>query len=139
MLLQPASSALNDEEFLAAFHSCSLPPACFRHADHLRLGWIHVHRETLQEAINHVCRGIRAYAAHLGKPEIYHETITAAWVRLIASHDELTFADFLIRNEYRLNTDLLYRFWSQDLLLSQRARAEWVLPDRMQLPLPVSN
>lgn len=138
-MLRLASSALNDEEFLAAFHSCSLPPACFRHADHLRLAWIHVHCGTLLEAVNHVRHGIRAYAAHLGKPEIYHETITVAWVHLIASHDEPTFADFLARNEHRLNADLLYRFWSQELLQSGKARAEWVMPNKMQLPLPVSH
>jgi hypothetical protein len=134
MFLQPASSALSDAEFLAAFHECSLPPACFRHADHLRLAWIHIHRCPLEVAVDNVRNGIQAYAKHLGKPELYHETLTVAWVRLIASHDEPAFDEFLKRNEYRLNVELLHRFWSPERLQSEQARKEWLAPDRMPLP-----
>lgn len=135
MPLRPSSSALSDAEFLAAFHACSLPPACFRHADHLRLAWLSVHQQhSLKTAIDNVRDGIRAYATHLGKPELYHETITVGWLYLIASHDEPTFEEFLRLNENRLNGELLHRFWSPELLQSETARREWVAPDRMQLP-----
>ncbi len=134
--MKPASSALNDAEFLTAFHACSLPPSCFHHADHLRLAWLHVHQNPLEAAISKVREGIQAYAKHLGKPEIYHETLTIAWVRLIASHSELKFDEFLKLNEYRLNKELLYRFWSPEWLGSEQARNGWLVPDRMQLPLP---
>ena len=136
MPLKPASSDLSDTEFLAAFHACSLPPACFHHADHLRLAWLHIHQCPLEIAIDKVCCGIRRYATHLGKPELYHETLTVAWVRLIASHDELTFDEFLRQNEHRLNGELLHLFWSPERLQSETARKEWLPPDRMQLPMP---
>jgi N-formylglutamate deformylase len=125
---------MTDAEFLMAFHECSLSPASFRHADHLRLAWLHVHQHTLETAVSGVCRDIQRYANHLGKPEIYHETLTIAWVRLIASHDEPTFAEFLLQNAYRLNGELLYCFWSPERLQSETARREWLAPDRMQLP-----
>ena len=134
MLLKPASSALTDAEFLAAFHACSLPPACFRHADHLRLAWLHIHRHPLNAAIDNVRNCIRVYATHLGRPKLYHDTITIAWVRLLASHDEPTFDEFLMLNEHRLNAELLHRFWSPELLQSEAARKEWVDPDRAGLP-----
>jgi len=139
MQLRPASSAMSDAEFLAAFHACSLPPSCFRHADHLRLAWLHIHQHPLEVAVDNVRNGIQAYAKHLGKPELYHETLTAAWVRLIASHHEPTFNEFLRLNEHRLNRELLYRFWSPELLQSEKARREWLAPDRMQLPMPSST
>jgi hypothetical protein len=44
MMLEPASAAWSDAEFLAAFHACTLPPSCFHHADHLRLAWLHIHQ-----------------------------------------------------------------------------------------------
>lgn len=138
MPLQPASTDLSDNEFLATFHSCALPAACFRHADHLRLAWLHIHRHPLEVAIDKVRQGIQAYATHLGKPELYHETITVAWVRLIASHDEPTFDEFLSLNQHRLNADLLHRFWSPERLSSEQARAAWLAPDRMPLP-PASH
>jgi hypothetical protein len=127
---------MSDAEFLAAFHACSLPPSCFRHADHLRLAWLHVHQHPLEIAVNSVRNGIQAYAEHLGRPEIYHETLTVAWVRLTASHDEPTFDEFLRLNEHRLNGELLHRFWSPERLQSNLARREWLTPDRMQLPAP---
>jgi hypothetical protein len=139
MSIQLASSALNDAEFLSAFHSCSLPPSCFHHADHLRLAWLHVHRNSLDIAIDSVRSGIQAYARHLGKPGIYHETLTVAWVRLIASHDEPTFDEFLRLNEHRLNGELLYRFWSPERLQSEQARKEWLAPDKRPLPMPFQS
>jgi hypothetical protein len=136
MVLEPASAAWSDAEFLAAFHACTLPPSCFHHADHLRLAWLHIHQHPLEVAVDNVRRGIQAYAKHLGKPELYHETLTVAWVRLIASHDEPTFDEFLRLNEHRLNGDLLHRFWSPERLQSEVARNEWLAPDRLQLPAP---
>jgi hypothetical protein len=113
-----------------------LPPSCFHHADHLRLAWLHVRQQPLETAIDNVRQGIRAYAKHLGKPEIYHETLTIAWVRLIASHNEPTFDEFLRLNEHRLNGELMHRFWSTDRLQSDNARKKWLAPDRNQLPAP---
>src|SRR5271156_3037487 len=136
--LKTASSALSDAEFLAEFHACSLPPACFRHADHLRLAWLHIHQHPREVAAELVRNGIQAYAKHLRRTEFYHETITVAWVRLIASHAEPTFDEFLRLNEHRLNRELLHRFWSPELLQSETARKEWVAPDRMELPAPVT-
>lgn len=126
-----------DAEFLAAFHACSLPPACFRHADHLRLAWLHLHQNPLETAIDKVRDGIQAYATHLGRPEVYHETITVAWVRLIASHSEPTFDEFLKLNAHRLNGELLHRFWSPERLQSEAAKREWLAPDRMELPAAI--
>jgi hypothetical protein len=134
MSLKPASSALSDAEFLAEFHSCSLPPACFRHADHMRLAWLHLHQHPLDIAVEVVRNGIQAYTRHLQRTEFYHETITVAWVRLIASHAESSFDEFLRLNEHRLNGELLHRFWSPELLNSDIARKEWVAPDRVELP-----
>jgi hypothetical protein len=139
MPLELGSSALSDTEFLAAFQTCSLPPACFRHTDHLRLAWLHLHQHPLKTAIDNVRNGIRAYAMHQGRPEFYHETITVGWTCLIASHDEPTFDEFLRLNEHRLNAQLLHRFWSPELLQSETAKREWVAPDRMQLPVAVSK
>jgi hypothetical protein len=127
---------LSDAEFLAAFHACTLPPSFFHHADHLRLAWLHIHNHPLEAAVDNVRQGIQAYAKHLSKPELYHETLTVAWVRLIASHDEPTFDEFLRLNESRLNAELLHRFWSPERLQSEAARKVWLAPDRMQLPVP---
>ena len=134
MALVLASAHLSDEEFLKAFHACTLPNSQFRHADHLRLAWLHLHRSGLPEALELVCKGLRRFAEHHRAGQLYHETITTAWVRLIATHHEATFEEFLHENAARLTVPLLHRFWTPDLLMSETARQQWVPPDRMSLP-----
>jgi hypothetical protein len=134
MPLVVASANLADDEFLSAFETCDLPLAGFRHGDHLRLAWLHLHRASLAEAEVQVRNGIRRFAEGHGVPQIYHDTITRAWVRLLATHDEQTFPEFLSKHECRLTMELLYRFWTPELLASEPARRGWVPPDRGPLP-----
>jgi hypothetical protein len=53
---------------------------------------------------------------------------------LLATHHESTFEEFLAKNELRLGKDLLFRFWSPELLDTPEARQAWVSPDRQCLP-----
>jgi hypothetical protein len=135
-----ASALIDDEEFLRTFHSCELPVACFRHGDHLRLAWLHLHRgtretrETTGEALEKVRAGIQRFAAHHDVSHIFHETMTTAWVRLLATHREPDFTQFMRENEHRLNRDLLYRFWTPGALNSVAAKRGWLAPDREALP-----
>ena len=129
----------SDGEFVHALETCTLPSSCFRHGDHLRFAWLCMHAAPLEMAVNRVRYAIQEYVAHLGHTSLFHETITAGWVRLIASHSEEHFETFLATNEARLNKDLLHRFWSPELLASSRAKTEWVEPDREPLPLPYQS
>ena len=134
MPLVLASAHLSDEEFLEAFDSCRLLNSEFHHADHLRLAWLHLHREPVETALANVRAGIQNFAAHHGAVHLYHETITTAWVRLLATHREHSFDEFLRENEARLSGGLLYRFWTPEVLAGQEARGRWVAPDRRELP-----
>ena len=129
-----ASAGLGDDEFLEQFANCTLPAASFRHGDHLRLAWLLLHRFPFDEALTIVRESIQRYAAHLGVPQLYHETITTAWVKLLATHDEASFNEFIVKNEHRLDLGLLLRFWTPEALESDAARLDWVPPDRAALP-----
>ena len=134
MTIVIGSAHIGDDEFLRAVHSCDLPAACFRHGDHLRLAWLHLHRKPAAEALECVRAGIRGFAVHQGVSHIFHATVTSAWVRLLATHREPDFAQFMRHNEHRLNLGLLHRFWSPEALSSEAARRGWVAPDRAALP-----
>ena len=134
MSIVVASAGVGDDEFLKQFADCTLPAASFRHGDHLRLAWILLHRNPFDEALSLVRESIQRYAAHLGVPQLYHETITTAWVKLLATHEEASFDEFIARNEHRLDLGLLHRFWTPALLESEDARSRWVPPDRAALP-----
>jgi hypothetical protein len=133
-MLTIASAALSDDAFLTAFNNCMLPDSSFRHGDHLRLAWIQLHRHPFGEALAAVREGIRNFAAHNGMPNLFHETITTAWVSLLATHHEQTFEQFIAGNEHRLNRELLHRFWTPSVLESDAARSAWLPPDRAPLP-----
>jgi hypothetical protein len=73
----------------------------------------------------------------------YHETITAAYVHLIDSFLSAFEANVALEQRVVLLTDgpigersVLLRFWSRDLLMSARARAQWVPPDLASLAVP---
>jgi CDP-diacylglycerol--glycerol-3-phosphate 3-phosphatidyltransferase len=134
MTIVIGSAHIDDEEFLRAFHSCELPAACFRHGDHLRLAWLHLHREPAPAALERVRTGIQRFAAHHGASHIFHATMTIAWVRLLATHREPDFTQFMKENEHRLNLGLLHRFWTPGALNSETARRAWLAPDREALP-----
>lgn len=135
MLITVASAEFSDAAFLVAVADCSLPLEQFRHGDHLRLAWLEVHALPFPAALDSVRTKIAAFAAHHGKAAIYHETITTAWVALLASHQEPTFSEFLRANGERLNKQFLERFWRPGTLFSTKARDAWVPPDREPLPI----
>ena len=134
MPLVLATAHLGDDEFLEAFHSCRLRTSEFRHADHLRLAWLHLAREPFETALSRVRGGIQAFAKHHNLTGLYRETITTAWVHLLATHGENSFNEFLTVNESRLTSNLLHRFWMPEILASREARSRWVPPDRSELP-----
>jgi hypothetical protein len=134
MAIVTASSHLSDEDFLVGFEHCELPLSNFRHGDHLRLAWLCVHRAPVNDAVERVRNGIRRFATHHGVAHIFHETITAAWVKLISTHREQSFGEFVTTNESRLNLELLHRFWTPEVLRSDAARLGWVAPDKTPLP-----
>jgi hypothetical protein len=131
-----ATAHLADDEFLEAFQACRLRTSEFRHADHLRLAWLHLAREPFETALDHVRGGIQAFAKHHKLSGLYHETITTAWVHLLATHRESSFEEFLAVNDPRLSSNLLHHFWTPEILASREARSHWVPPDLRELPKP---
>lgn len=131
---------LSDHELLFRFGDLSLPASRFDHRAHLRVAWILLQRQPLRVAVDRMCSGVRAFAAHVGQPEKYHATLTAALVRLMhargAADREVSFPAFLARCPDLL-TDArgaVLGHYSEALLDSDEARAGFVAPDREPLP-----
>lgn len=129
-----ASTQLSDAEFVEAVEGCELPLAAFRHGDHLRLAWWYLHDQPFERALESVRKAIMRLAEHNGLGHIFHETRTIAWVRLLNTHGESTFEEFIALNDGRLCSDLLNEFWTPASLQSDAARMGWVSPDRAPLP-----
>jgi hypothetical protein len=128
------SLGMSDRQFLAALTDLSYSAAAFHHGDHLRLGWLLLEQLGLEAAIGKAADLIRAFGAHHGKADLYHETITRGWMRLLASHDEKSFQEFVEKNEPRLTRELLHLYWKPETLYGPDARARWVEPNIRALP-----
>ena len=131
------SETLGDNEFVSQFESCRLPKDQWKHGDHLRLGWCYVRRFGSAEAEERMVRALRAYAATLGVANKYHETMTRAWLRLVAVADVVMPANasleaVLIEHLWLLNKQRLNVFYSSERLAS--GRIVWTEPDLRRLP-----
>lgn len=130
---------LSDDEFVAEFESCQLPAAQFHHADHIRLAWIYLREMAELEAAERMAEGIQRFAAHIGKTEKFHVTMTRAWIRLVAAARENTpavgsFIDFAAAHPHLLDKESLLKHYSKERLESAGARAGWLEPDLRVLP-----
>ena len=126
-------------DLVTRFEDCTLPPAEFHHADHVRVVWEYLRAEPLLvDALHRFATNLRRFATHHGKPRLYHETITWAYLALIHErmlHDPQ--ADW--RTFAETNSDLLTwkpsvldRYYTPERLFSDAARRSFVLPDRVE-------
>ena len=126
-----------DQEFLEAFETCRLAPQLFHHRDHLRLAWIYLQRDASTAPVR-IAESIRRYAAYHGQSGKYHETMTLAWLRLLADAARRSGAvniDAVLRaSPELLDQKTLQQYYSPELLASETARDEFVPPDRKALP-----
>ena len=126
------------QEFVEAFETCRLPNEQFHHRDHLRLALIYLARHGRGEAAGRLSQAIRTYAAYHGKSDKYHETVTQAWLQLVAAAQGRapggSFEDLLATNPELLDSNLIERYYSPALLHSEAARLRFVPPDRESLP-----
>ena len=77
---------------------------------------------------------MRQLAAQAGRPESYHETITAAFLALIAERrlreSHSGWDDFAARHPDLFRKEVLEQFYQPPLLQSALARQTFILPRR---------
>src|SRR6185295_11394549 len=76
-----SNSIIADE--LCDLEEGRLDPRQFPHREHVRLGFEMLNRYPFPEALARFAKGLRHLARKGGRPEAYHETITAAFLALI--------------------------------------------------------
>lgn len=128
------------DRLVQAFIDCSLPRDAWTHEAHLQVGLWHCLRLTYGEALDLLRERIKRYNVACGvantKKEGYHETITQSYLRLIFSFlreaDSILSIDDLALHLIQTYGDrsLLLQYYSPECLFSEKARLEWVEPDR---------
>ena len=147
---------MSDDEFLRAFEECTVARKEWTHEAHVRMAWLYLTRiESDAEVFERVRCGIKKLNSafirrmHItcrpspwrdgnGKLTGYHETITVAFVTVIAARIRPgeDFAAFRERNPDMFDRSLtaLLRYYAPERLFSPLAKAELLEPDREPLP-----
>ena len=74
---------MDDESLVRLFEAGEMPPNGFHHPDHVRVAWWYLTQHQLPEALSRFTTALRRFAVAQGKPQLFHETITTAYMLLI--------------------------------------------------------
>jgi hypothetical protein len=128
-----------EREQIERFESGSIAPESFHHADHVRLAFCYLRLYSPLQALEKFCAGLKGFAQSHGKTNLYHETITWAYLLLInermhrAGRDQ-SWEEFAAANPDLLTwkNGLLNRYYTETTLQSELARRVFVFPDKLQ-------
>ena len=122
-------------ELLEKFVDTTLPADQFHHHQHVQVAWLFVRKYGMPLAISEFTAAIKRFADAKGATGLYHETITWAFLFLIADRQARqlneTWQDFQAANEDLLTwkPSILERYYSKELLASDLAKRNFLMPD----------
>src|ERR1700692_1270658 len=127
---------MTDQELIEQFENGTLPNECFHHREHVRAAFLYLNQYPLLEALLAFSSALRKFAQTHGKPQLYHETITWAYIllikeRMVRSGKRQGWDDFARDNPDLLawKDGILSRYYLPETLASDLARGVFVFPD----------
>lgn len=123
-----------------AFRNKTLPIEQWTHQAHLTVGlWFNKYFSAF-EALGYLRSGIITYNQSVGTENSpqkgYHETLTVFWHKVIRNFilanpnlSLLALSNTYLNSDFA-RKDLVFEFYSQEILFSVEARATWVKPDK---------
>jgi hypothetical protein len=119
---------------LERFVRGEVDPRNFPHREHVRMAFEMLCRHDFAETVWHFSRALRAMAAKAGKPQAFNQTVTIAFLSLIAERMQESggAADFdaLVRaHPELLDKAALTRWYRPERLASDAARHTFLLPE----------
>ena len=122
-------------DLLDSFLDTSLATERFQHAQHVEVAWRFVTRYGMPAALAEFTAAIKRFAEAKGARGLYHETITWAFLLLIAERQAANpcqhWEPFAAANQDLLvwKPSILERYYSKELLASDLARRTFLMPD----------
>jgi len=127
---------MTDQELIEQFEDGTLPIEGFHHREHVRTAFLYLTKYPVLEALQIFSRTLRRFAEARGKPQLYHQTITWAYIFLIQERmaragNKQSWEEFARDNPDLLvwNDGILTRFYRSETLTSELARTVFLLPD----------
>jgi hypothetical protein len=127
------------EQLVQAVESCALAPAEFDHHAHMTVALWYLAHLPATAAADAMRATIQRFAACQEQHQLYHETITLFWMRLLGHYLSMASPqEPLADTTYRAIVELgsmqpVFRHYSRERVFSEQARREWVAPDLLPL------
>jgi len=135
----PYQSEQELEAIVRGLETCTTPASDFPHRSHLVVATWYLTDSSATNALQKMRSAILNFLDHYKIEGKYNETITLFWITMVEQYLaklpthfsllERTNAVTASLNESRL----MFEYYSEELLWSERAMKEWVEPDLKQL------
>ena len=129
----PCENTMMADSLTDAFLEGRIDPAAFRHAQHVEVAYGLLGRGPFLEAASALSSGLKAITARAGNPGAYHETITLAFLALVAERRAKGESDgievFASANPDLFDKAVLNHWYAPDRLATALARRTFLLPD----------
>lgn len=120
-------------ELIAAFEANTI--GTFHHADHVRMAWTYLQEYGFPAGATRFVEALQRFAAANGKPQLYHATIT--WAYLVTIFDRMQdgndWESFAAENPdlFTWNPSIIDALYRPETIASEHARRVFVLPNRL--------
>ena len=134
------SSAAEVAELVAGFEQAAIPASDFTHRAHIAVALSYMDEMPADKALVRMRQNIRRFARHHGADQLYHETLTVFWMRLLRHLNSVYKVDLPLWQRINLITQRwgtrlpVEAHYSRELINSTAARESWIPPDRLPLP-----
>ena len=131
----PQLSTRSIDELVRTFEDGTLDPDTFSHADHLRVALFYVATLPFEQARDQF-RSTLLNFVKIHNISVYSETVTQFWMKKVftfwhQNHETLTSSVLEAELVRQLaHSKAIQRHFSPELLATERAKTEWVEPDR---------
>jgi hypothetical protein len=138
----------DDDTFLQQFEDATWPLRDWHHPQHIKIAYLYLTRYPFDTAVAKMCAGVKKYnAAHNipeGLDQGYHETMTQAWMRLVhftlCEYGPAENANAFYEANPQLSQKKTLRFfYTRDVFMTPKAKAEFVPPDLIPFPQSRKN
>lgn len=129
---------LDLEELVKQFVDCELSIVNWSHFNRLRLVYFSLTNFGYDKTIDQngwLCVCWNKYKNTIGHSHLWNYTLTKFWIdkifSLMLSNPQMDFAQLYAKYEYLSDGNLHKKYYTNELLFSDKARKEWVNPDKL--------
>jgi hypothetical protein len=123
---------------MEAFERCTLPIDTFHHAEHVKMAFLYVLKFAPLEALARFSVDLTRFATTHGRPNLYNETITWAFLLLVRERlarvkSGQTWTEFAASNADLLSwqDNILKKYYRPETLTSELAKSVFLFPDKL--------